>query len=190
MNKLIFNITKFLICILFLFDGCAASPKIKIMPEYHGVDPRAQGYVDEYMYLSRQKHIEFDDTVTIGFKNLNEGNIIGLCTYGGPWREIDIDINYWNNSSKMTHMALLFHELTHCYCGRDHDYGPKSKYPETEAARIARALQWKAEGGPRPGYWDDGCPVSLMYPVIVDDDCTRAHYNEYIEEMFSRCDPW
>lgn len=173
-----------------LTTSCCSTAQVKLAPQYVSVDPRAQKIVDEYMLLSAQNNIQFYDKVTIGFKDINRGEVVGLCTYGGFFREIDIDISYWNRSTYMTKTTLLFHELTHCYCGRGHDYGKKKNYPETEAARIVRALQWKVEGGPRPGYWEDGCPVSIMYPVVADDDCVKAHYDQYVKEMFDRCRPW
>lgn len=149
-----------------------------------------RGIVDEFMWLSAQNNLEFHHSVTIGFKDINDGAVVGLCTYGGYFREIDIDRTYWNHSTNGTKIALLYHELTHCYCNRGHDYGKDLKYPESEAARIARAIQWKLEGGERPGYWDDGCPISLMYPVVVDNQCFRQHYAEYTKEIFDRCRPF
>jgi hypothetical protein len=176
--------------LLFCFTSCSASIPVKIAPEYKGVDPRAQNIVSEYLELSRLNHIIFHNPVTVGFKNIQHGDVVGVCHYGGYFREIDVDINYWNNSTTLSHLALLYHELTHCYCTRDHDYGKEKKYPETEAARIVQAIQWKVNGGERPGHWDDGCPVSLMYPIVVDDDCMQAHYAEYTQEMFDRCEAW
>lgn len=160
------------------------------MPEHVGVDPRVKKLVGEFMWLSAQNNISFRRKVTVGLKDINRGNAVGLCTYGGRFREIDIDTNYWNRSSYTSKMTVLFHELTHCYCGRGHTYGKDLSYPETEIARIARAIQWKIEGGDRPGYWDDGCPSSIMYPIVLDDNCMNAHYNEYVEEMFNNCVAW
>ena len=171
-------------------EACASPLPNKMRPDYKGVDPKIQPYVNEYMWLSTQFHIKFDDKVTIGFTKIDHGNVVGVCYYGGFFREIDIDSDYWEHSTTTTRMTLMYHELSHCYCGRDHDYAPGKKYPETEAGRRRQAEKWLKEGGPRPGYWDDGCPVSLMYPVIVDDDCVQAHYNEYVKEIFDRCDPF
>lgn len=172
-----------------LVSSCTQIP-IKVAPEHSGVDPKIQPLVDEFMWLSTQKNITFNRKVTIGFKKINRGDVIGLCTYGGLFREIDIDLTYWNNATKASRMALLYHELTHCYCSRNHDYGKDKVYPETEAARIARALLWKVEGGDRPGYYDDGCPTSIMHPTLLDDDCIHAHYDTYTQEMFDRCRSW
>ncbi len=178
-----------LLILLILSTSCSTGDH-KLRPEYRGIDPRAQGLLDEYMKLSALNNIVFKNKVTIGFKNINNENAVGMCTYGGAWREIDIDITYWNLTSSLPHMALMFHELTHCYCDRDHDYGEGLGYPEKSEERINRAREWLREGGPRPGYWADGCPVSLMYPVVADSDCMKAHYQEYIREMFDRCKPF
>lgn len=188
MNNTISKVARFIVLLLG-FTACS-SPHIKIAPEYHGVDERARSLVNEYFWLSKQNNITFTHKVSVGFKVLNDGLAVGMCTFGPGWREIDIDSNYWYNSTNTTRLALVFHELTHCYCGRDHDYEEGKKYPETEAARVARALKWLIEGGERPGYWDDGCPISFMHPSVVDDECTMAHYNEYLTEMFTRCQPY
>lgn len=172
-----------------ILPSCSQN-KVKLAPEYTGVDPEAKTMVDEYLWLSAQYNITFYNKVTVGFKTIGRGNVVGLCTYGGLFREIDLDTTYWNNSTYGEKVAMFFHELTHCYCGRGHTYGKGEKYPETESGRILRALLWKVEGGPRPGYYEDGCPTSIMHPVVVDDDCIRTHYPEYMEEMFKDCKPW
>lgn len=182
MNRLIRIILIFGI----LFSGCVTT-QTKQGPLFKGVDPKVKPIVDEYFKLSKQNHIRFRNKVTMGFEQINKGNIVAYCTFGDFYREITIDVSYWHHSTNMTKHILLFHELTHCYCGRGHDYRKGIAYPETESARIALALQWVQKGGPRPGYWPDGCPFSLMYPVVLDDSCATAHYKEYTKEMFDRC---
>lgn len=175
--------------LILLLSSCC-STKVKIAPEYQGVDERAQRLLEEYMWLSIQNNITFYNKVTIGFKKIGRDDVVGLCTYGLTFREIDLDIDYWQNSTSSQKIALLFHELTHCLCHRGHDYSGYDKYPESYTERLIQALEWKVKGGPKPGFFDDGCPISLMYPIVVDDDCLRAHYDQYVKEMFSRCKPW
>lgn len=117
-------------------------------------------------------------------------NAVGLCTYGPDWHEIDIDSDFWNRHDSSERLALIFHELTHCYCNRDHDWGSGIMYLDTEKERIAEAEEWQITGGLKPGRFDDGCPYSLMYPIVVDSDCLLGHYSEYISEMFNRCRPY
>lgn len=167
---------------------CCSTENFKLKPEHKGVDPALQPLVGEYMWLSAQNNILFKNNVTIGFKHLS-GTAVGMCTWGGWFREIDIDPTYWKLTGNRTHIALLFHELTHCYCGRGHDYADGVKYPRTADARLKQAIDWMVKGGERPGFWDDGCPTSLMFPVVVDDTCVQEHYEEYTTEIFNRCKP-
>lgn len=176
---------------LSLFVGsCTLSMPIKPFPEHKGVDQRIQKIVDEYKWLSMQKQITFKNSVSIGFKKIDRGNVIGLCTYGPGWREIDVDIEFWLNNGNSEKLALLFHELTHCYCGRSHDWADGREYPATLQGRIDEAVEWSKKGGQRPGRFDDGCPSSLMYPIIVDERCFKTHYSHYVNEMFDRCNAW
>lgn len=175
---------------IFLSSTSCSSIDVKLKPDYIGVDLRARKIYNEFIWLSTQNNIVFKKSVTVGFKVIKSDTVIGVCNRSPFFREVDLDSNYWMNTSSTSQTALLYHELAHCYCGRDHDYAEGLDYPSSAVERLYRALEWKAKGGPRPGYWDDGCPTSLMYPVIVDDDCTLKHYSEYTKEMFDRCQAW
>lgn len=171
-----------------LLPSCAHVKNTKLLPEYKGVDPKVRPIVDEYLWLSTQNNIVFTNIVTIGFKHINRGDIVGLTTYGSYFREIDIDIDYWNHSTKITKMTLLYHELSHAYCHRKHDYGKNLPYPEEEATIFANTWSWHFKELANPGYYTDGCPLSIMYPIILSNDCIKLHYNDYTKEMFDRCD--
>jgi hypothetical protein len=146
-------------------------------PHYSGVDPKMSKIVNEYLYLAAQHGLKFDTEVTVGFTNINEGSVIGLCHYGSGFREIDVDSGYWEEATNTSRTALLYHELTHCYCGRDHDFGKDNKYDGVNDSR-------------KEGRFDDNCPLSLMFPRILPDWCTRKHYAQYTEEMFDRCEEY
>lgn len=162
----------------------------KISPEYQDVNVLTRKLVDEYLELAKARNINFTHKVTVGFKKFAEPDVVGLCTFGNTFREIDVDPGFWLSHGASAHVALIFHELTHCYCERTHDYGKDKEYPEANSRRLELALEWAEKGGERPGYWDDGCPISLMYPIVVDDDCIAAHYKQYVDEMFDRCKPY
>lgn len=155
----------------------------KIAPEYRGVDPSVQHFVKEYKELAKMQGITFKNEVTIGFKDIKDNSVIGLTTYGLGFREIDLDKKYWSKSTEMTKRALIFHELTHAYCTRGHDFGGGEKYPEFE--------DWKGHE-PRKGHYQDGtgCALSIMYPVVLDDFCMLTHYTDYMQEMFVRCEKY
>lgn len=158
----------------------------KLTPEYKGVDPQLQHFVKEYKELAKTQGISFKHEVTIGFKDLSHmeaGTVCGLTTYGAGWREIDIDPYFYNNSTETTNQILLFHELTHAYCYREHTWGNNDKYPEYST--------WHGKE-PTEGFYTDGthCPLSIMYPYILDDFCAIVHYGNYVTEMFRNCQPY
>jgi hypothetical protein len=145
----------------------------RLVPEYKGIDPEIAPYINNYLDLANFMQIKFKNKVTIGFKDINSNNIIGECNYGFGFREIDIDRTYWARASVISRSTLIFHEASHCYCGRIHDYGKDKEYVNL----------WE-------GRFDDFCPKSVMYPTIVSDDCVKYHYLQYIQEIFDRCQPY
>jgi Zn-dependent peptidase ImmA (M78 family) len=118
----------------------------------------------------------------VGFKNINQGNIVGLTTYGFGFREIDISIDFWNSSTSLSRAALVFHEMGHAYCHRDHDYGNGTEYGDADKAR--------KDPNKEDGFYEDSCPVTLLFPEVVEDNCFEKHYEGYVTEIFNRCVPW
>jgi hypothetical protein len=169
--------------------GCALNI-FNVSPEFTDIDPKAWNYVQEYKKLAKIQGIEFKNNVNIGFKKINQGTVIGLTTYGHGFREIAIDEYFWSTSTLLQKEGLLLHELNHAYCTRSHDYAKGKEYPKTEEERRRQAKSWTKPGEAIPGYYTNGCPLSLMYPTILDDYCMMIHYNDYVEELFERCKPW
>ena len=163
---------------------------IKPFPEYKGVDPRAESIVKEYKELARIQGIVFKNEVTVGFKTINRGTVIGICTRAPFWHEVDLDLDFWNSATQTSRLALVLHELSHCYCERGHDWGNAHDYPETSSERLKEILDSLAEGKVPPGRYDDNCPQSLMFPEILTDGCVKAHYGDYSKEIFDRCEPY
>lgn len=162
---------------------------VKEHPDYTGVDPKIAPIVDEYKSLATKHRIIFTDSVSVGFTDIKYQSVVGVCNYGDNFREIDIDRHYWEVSTEETRRTLLFHELSHCYCLRNHDYGKDSPYPE--ATRSSRAKKdsplyfYVSEG-----FFVDGCPLSIMYPYVLNDACMSEHKPHYEDEMFDRCQPY
>lgn len=192
----------FLIFCVFFVTTCAQTsdkePVVKKHPEHRLeiTNPELNQIVDEFFRIGKTQGVTFSETVSIGFVDLKKTRrkAIGLCTYGSGWREIDLDENYWKGATWLNKIALLYHELAHCYCDRSHDWADKKMYydPETQffmdifnPERIPMSLIRTP-----PGFFDDGCAMSLMHPTIIDDDCTKKHYDHYVREMFERCDPY
>jgi hypothetical protein len=178
------------IAISMFLMSCGILKIAKIKPEYTGVDPQLQSYVNEFIELAKIHDIRFYNKVTVGFKKVNEGNIIGVCHYGAFFREVDIDMDFWQNANEMDRLSLIFHELTHCYCERRHDFGKNDVYPKNRLERYKAYWRHLMYGDKSYGYLKDGCPKSLMHPSLLDARCMYAHYDVYVAEMFERCDPW
>lgn len=174
--------------------------KAKEKPEHVGIDKELNPYVNEYKDLASKRNIKFTKSVSMGFTDIrakDKGkNVVGLCTYSKEFREIDIDRKYWVKSTKETRKTLIFHEMTHCLCGRPHDYGEGKEYPNP-VVEAAMAAVYKVLGSMnepfwhrQPGFYMDGCPLSIMYPIVVSDDCVDNHWEEYEQEMLNRCVPY
>lgn len=174
--------------------SCSSMPKlVKMKPEYKGIDPRVKTYYDEYVALAKLHNITFVRKITIGFKKINDGNAVGMCSINGlaGFREIDIDTESWNDYPAEKRTDVIFHELTHCLCGRGHDFGKDKYYPEPNTLEIFTAVKNACVEKEDPkGFYDDQCPLSLMHPNTLPPDCVTLHYPDYIKEMFDRCDPW
>lgn len=155
---------------------------IRLFPKYRGVDPAITPYANEYLAVAKQYGIKFDEQVSIGFMDIDKGNVVGECHYGNSFREIDVDKNYWIMSSETRKYVLLMHEMSHCYCNRPHGYGAKGRYDDKE-----KPGQFYKN---KEGFFPDSCPLSLMFPVIVEDYCFTTHYQEYMDDIFKNCDPY
>lgn len=159
--------------------SCALMPfwGQRMTPHYTKVDPRALSVVNEWLSLAKQHGLKFSQTVNVGFTNIGKENIIGQCNYGLGFNEIDIDFIYWTYvDNTITNQTLMLHELTHCYCDRSHDYGKNLNYTTDDS-------------NDKNGFLEDGCPKSIMFPYVLDNNCFLTHYAYYVDEMFERCDP-
>lgn len=184
---------KILSCIIVCFcylTSCSTVGIDKILPEYKGIDPAFLSLTRQYVEIAHEKGIHFSRPVTIGLTKIKRGNTIGLCHYLLGAREIDIDRNFWAHASPVERETLLWHELTHCFCDRDHDFGKGQNYPEVKLQTVVKHEINRLTCTAEVGYLEDGCPKSIMHPVILDEGCMTEHYSYYINEMFDRCDPW
>lgn len=191
-----------LILILFFCSNCSQpgikGETLKKTPSHSAeiTDPELKIITDEFFKLSKRFNVTFTKKVSIGFVDLKKykEKAIGLCTYGRGWREIDLDEKYWSKASWLSKIALTYHELAHAYCYRDHDWAEGEEYPDPERQAFMDVFNppyppmsfiYKPEG-----FFEDMCPLSLLHPTIIDDDCTKKHYAHYVKEMFERCKPY
>lgn len=89
------------------------------------------------------------------------GTSVGVCYYFPITAtrvvayRIALRKDTWLYLSPLQRASLVFHELGHCHMSMDHD------------TRV------------RP----DGCPLSLMYPSVIDDQCLGKHWSEYLSRL-------
>ncbi len=182
--------TKFLPLFLCFFALGSSVPNVdpwgrtKKQPDHVGIEKEIVAFEIMYDFEARIRGIKFKTPVTIvvsSFKmKKGKGTVVGLCTYGKNFREIDINMQYWHKSTWMTKRTLIYHEMTHCFCGRFHTWSG-GEYPDAEKMPKA-PLQ--------VGLLGDGCPASIMYPIVVSDDCVAKHWDMYDSEMFDGCNPY
>jgi hypothetical protein len=189
MNKTVIVLFLF---IVFISSCCTTKDNVleKKYPDNTAILP----FVKEYKELAKKHKIEFKKRVKIRFKDIDRGLYIGFCRYDERRREVYIDIEFWDRSSEELRRALVFHELTHCYCGRTHDWGKNKNYPNLLLERISNNMR-KVDIVPLvpifpEGYYEDMCPFSLMDPTLVDNYCLNKYKTVYYEEMFDRCEPY
>lgn len=159
--------------------SCALMPfwGERLTPRYNNVDPKVAPIVNEWLALAKQRGLKFSQTVNVGFMDIGKENVIGQCNYGINFNEIDLEPIYWDYmADTLTQTALLWHELSHCYCNRLHDYEKDKEYSNDETNK-------------KDGFLEDSCPKSLMYPYVLDNQCFLTHYAYYSSEMLDRCDP-
>lgn len=151
--------------------------------------PELKVISDEFFKLSHRNNITFSNKVSIGFANITDENVIGLCYYKDTFREIFIDYKFWKKASWSPKTALIYHELAHCYCQRDHDFDEGTMYPDGSLKAIIQSFMAKQpiDYLKPDGYMSDSCPKSIMYPIIISDYCFKKHYPHYVKEMFNRC---
>lgn len=148
--------------------------------------------IREYFELSRRNNVEFSNKVGFRFENIDRKNVLAMCSYGLLSRRISLDIHYWEEATWNAKISTVYHEMTHCYCGRAHDFDEGKDYPDTTFLSVLKQYFGKYIASPlKPeGFLDDNCPKSIMYPYSFSDQCFQTHYAYYVKEMFNRCDPW
>jgi hypothetical protein len=108
---------------------------------------------------------------------------VGFCQYRffGLKNIIRLDKEFWNKSNIITKRNLVYHEIAHCLMYLDHS-APDGTILDWIYRKFIEIGIFKKN----KAYLDDGCPISLMHPYLVDNYCTAKHNKYYIEELFNR----
>jgi len=110
---------KILNILFFILIGCTAG---FTSINNTNIDPAFNKYIVNYQKL---KHGYINKQISMLFSTL-PGHTIGLCTiYDNGERYIQIDPEFWFNTTDNDKQTLIFHELGHCDLNRNHT-GPAS----------------------------------------------------------------
>lgn len=191
MNKkiLIYFINCMLLILqIFLIKEMLSDETVRLLPQHTGTNPAFDTYINEYKMLAKANGVKLGSDIKVGFSKYNS-HTLGVCWLNPLWREIDINPEEWVEMREYQKYSLLFHELTHCYCGRGHDTHSGIDY-DAAGIDLVYLLNLIMDPTSQPGFLSDGCPASIMYPSSRYDDCFFKHYGWYTKEMFMGCKTW
>lgn len=172
---------KILVLISLFFVSCTSLDDVRMLKKHRNIDKEFHKYVSSFMESSlgavSSRRIK---GLTMGFTNDKDSSIAGTC-----WphiKEIDIDLEWWNNNpSPLQRQSLIFHELGHCLLYRSHT---NATFASGILGEVERLL-FKAGFFKPKDTLSDGCPPSLMSPFLVDNYCIMRHHAYYLNELFT-----
>lgn len=106
-----------LFIILFLLSECSHIQRYE-------VPSSVQPHINKFQEEGKKQHLDIRITnLIVQFESL-ERPTIGEC-YDENWSngspKLVLDPDYWKTAFPLERETLIFHELGHCYLGRDHD---------------------------------------------------------------------
>lgn len=173
--------------LILLFQSCSFA-SIRVSAKKSGVDPEFNDYVKSYKliieYKNKSTNIESYrnriNRLSMNFSNL-KAPVIGRCFWllNGEY-EIEIDKQWWENAGFLSKEFLAYHELEHCIRHRMHTH-PRE---DGDFLSFLQELFQKLGIIKKRGFFEDGCPDSIMYPHVNGEYCYYLHYDSYIKEMY------
>lgn len=115
------------------------------------------------VYHERFRELIGDPKAKVGsifVDSMEEGTVVGRCTFqskDGLPLQISINRKFWDTVGDLQREQLLFHELAHCLYGLGHE----------EA-------------------WEEGRPLSIMHPSLVQERTYATYRLEYHQELRRR----
>ncbi len=111
-------------CTLVLLNCTKESAVVQSSADFSEVDTRLVPFFQSFAYEAglRGVNVDYRDLPIIGYiREIPENNIAGTCNYHSyEPNVVTVDQAYWNASSSLGREMVVFHELGHCYLGRDH----------------------------------------------------------------------
>ena len=172
-----------------LFVFLIACSSISNLPdnrkEFEGIHPELIPYVNDFIRLV-DPHYDKNrlSSLSIGKREINDGNIVGLCKFLGTnsYVEIVIDSPFWRRADSFEKEVLMLHELGHCLCNIYHSHleGNYDKnFNPFSTDNPAELL--------KNGYLEDKCPTSIMHPSVLLSACYRKHRDFYRQNLRVQC---
>jgi len=111
------------VAIVFFFS-CSEDELLPAAPSYPDVAQALWPYFQSFEEEAAARGLQIDlanASISGEIDNLDDGNVIGRCQYGRYINNhVTIDRQFWNRSSNLAREMVVFHELGHCFLGRDH----------------------------------------------------------------------
>ncbi len=91
------------------------------------VDEKLVPYFEQFRIEAKKRGIIFDNSVEHieGYlQNITDNGVVGACRRSNDPSEnksVFIDKPYWNISTNLEREYVVFHELGHCFLGREHN---------------------------------------------------------------------
>ena len=130
-----------------------------------------QAYFDQHVQITFRKNIA---------QEIIHPNAIAVCYPLTFPLKIQIDPEWWYRMGDYDHWSVLYHEIAHCGCGEDHPIEASQEW----FFDFLHHLNVQASHAP---WLPDGCPKTLMYPIVVGQECIYRHEDEYVKELFRNC---
>ncbi len=100
----------------------------QVVPEvlsYPNVDRELWTYFRSFEDAAALRGFNVDlsrTNITGEIREIHEENIAGTCSYGGgqPYKDVIIDLSFWNRANSLYREYIVFHELGHCFLFRSH----------------------------------------------------------------------
>ena len=164
---------------------CTYSPQVSELERHAEAFARESGKVTA---------TEIKDMVPMGFANLGwqpvKGGTIGMCYYPafGNKGKIEVDTSFWVQASETKRRGLMWHEFGHCVCGLGHTVEIGQLEPNWFIKFLHRLGIKTARN--RDFYLEDGCPTSLMHPLLPSEECLDKHWDRYKSQIIKSCRPF
>lgn len=173
--------------VLSLVSSCGAKDK-----KFDNIDPNLAPLINEYKSQLSDKlklpKISIAPRLTAGFSDkFDDTETVGICkSWYDNDSEIEILKSFWEKSDEKTRAVLVWHEVTHCVCNRNHTHAGGA-YPEPKDGLFSLTGLSGAELE-KKGYFSDFCPTSIMHPYILSHYCIVKHWDHYKLEMLEGCE--